>query len=65
MAVLIFKVLYEITPEYLGPVVRIVDLPGLALRSARTHLPSDGCATNQTLHNQQSDVPGGPSSRLI
>jgi len=35
IAVLTFKIMHGITPEYLGPVVRVADLPGRqSLRSA-------------------------------
>ena len=38
VAVLIFKVLHGSAPEYLGPVIRIADLPGRqALRSSGTN----------------------------
>jgi len=38
IAILTFKVLHGIAPEYLGPVVRVADLPGRqALRSASTN----------------------------
>jgi hypothetical protein len=38
IAVLTFKVLHSIAPEYLGPVVRVADLPGRqTLRSASTN----------------------------
>jgi len=38
IAVLAFKVLHGITPEYLGPVVRVADLPGRkSLRFADTN----------------------------
>jgi len=37
IAVLMFKVLHGIAPEYLGPVARVADLPGRhVLRSAGT-----------------------------
>jgi len=37
IAVLMFKVLHGIAPEYIGPVVRVVDLPGQQIRSTGTN----------------------------
>ena len=57
VAVWRYTVLYgRIAPEYIGPVVRVTDLPGRqALRSARTL---------QTFNNRQSSLPSDQSASL-
>jgi len=53
-----FKVLHVNAPEYLGPVVRVADLPGRqSLRSADTNRLVGG-ATVQTVNNLHSNFPG-------
>ena len=59
IAVLTYKALNGTGPRYLGPLVRVADLPG----RQSLHQPSRG-ATCQTRHGRQPIVLGSRTSRL-